>query len=52
MHAYTQWFNDEDAFVSYFFAGIGEPAYFYVESVFLLNGIMMGIFFLFGTFLR
>ncbi|KAK7488320.1 hypothetical protein BaRGS_00020479, partial [Batillaria attramentaria] len=31
--------------------GLGEPAYFYVESVFLLNGSMMGIFFLFGTFL-
>ncbi|KAL8620644.1 hypothetical protein ACOMHN_029534 [Nucella lapillus] len=31
--------------------GLGEPAYFYVEAVFLLNGLMMGIFFLFGTFL-
>ncbi|XP_076460518.1 protein C-mannosyl-transferase DPY19L1-like [Babylonia areolata] len=31
--------------------GLGEPAYFYVESVFLLNGLMMGVFFLFGTFL-
>ncbi|XP_025095968.1 probable C-mannosyltransferase DPY19L1 isoform X2 [Pomacea canaliculata] len=31
--------------------GLGEPAYFYVESVFLLNGILMGVFFLFGTYL-
>jgi hypothetical protein len=32
--------------------GLGEPAYFYVESVFALNGIMMGVFFLLGTYLR
>ncbi|XP_046369637.2 probable C-mannosyltransferase DPY19L1 [Haliotis rufescens] len=31
--------------------GMGEPSYFYVESAFALNGIMMGIFFLFGTYL-
>ncbi|XP_035828642.1 probable C-mannosyltransferase DPY19L1 isoform X2 [Aplysia californica] len=31
--------------------GLGEPAYFYVEAVFLLNGLMMGTFFLFGTYL-
>ncbi|KAI8792670.1 C-mannosyltransferase DPY19L1 [Biomphalaria glabrata] len=31
--------------------GLGEPAYFYVEAAFLLNGLMLGIFFLFGTFL-
>ncbi|CAG5129451.1 unnamed protein product, partial [Candidula unifasciata] len=31
--------------------GLGEPAYFYVEAVFLLNGLMMGLFFLFGTYL-
>ncbi|KAH9489657.1 hypothetical protein Btru_056261 [Bulinus truncatus] len=31
--------------------GLGEPAYFYVEAAFLLNGMMMGLFFLFGTFL-
>ena len=35
-----------------FVVGLGEPAYFYVESIFLLNGIMMGVFFLFGTYLR
>ncbi|KAK3108358.1 hypothetical protein FSP39_006326 [Pinctada imbricata] len=33
------------------FTGLGEPAYFYTESVFALNGIMMGVFFLFGTYL-
>ncbi|KAJ8313954.1 hypothetical protein KUTeg_008515 [Tegillarca granosa] len=32
--------------------GLGEPSYFYTEAAFTLNGIMMGIFFLFGTFLR
>ncbi|XP_046580425.1 probable C-mannosyltransferase DPY19L1 [Haliotis rubra] len=31
--------------------GLGEPSYFYVESAFALNGMMMGIFFLFGTYL-
>ncbi|BFZ02138.1 hypothetical protein BsWGS_05177 [Bradybaena similaris] len=31
--------------------GLGEPAYFYIEAVFLLNGLMMGLFFLFGTYL-
>ncbi|XP_064614420.1 protein C-mannosyl-transferase DPY19L1-like [Liolophura sinensis] len=31
--------------------GLGEPSYFYVESVFLLNGCMMAIFFLFATYL-
>ncbi|CAL1546397.1 unnamed protein product, partial [Lymnaea stagnalis] len=31
--------------------GLGEPAYFYVEAAFLLNGLMMGLFFLFGAYL-
>ncbi|KAL3831444.1 hypothetical protein ACJMK2_023195 [Sinanodonta woodiana] len=31
--------------------GLGEPAYFYIEAVFALNGLMMSIFFLFGTYL-
>ncbi|XP_060597502.1 probable C-mannosyltransferase DPY19L1 [Ruditapes philippinarum] len=31
--------------------GLGEPSYFYVEHVFILNGMMMSIFFLFGTYL-
>ncbi|KAK7109384.1 hypothetical protein V1264_013434 [Littorina saxatilis] len=31
--------------------GLGEPSYFFIESAFLLNGIMMGVFFLFGTLL-
>ncbi|XP_059139572.1 probable C-mannosyltransferase DPY19L1 [Physella acuta] len=31
--------------------GLGEPSYFYIEAVFLLNGFMMGTFFLFGTYL-
>lgn len=33
-------------------SGLGEPSYFYVESVFALHGVMMAIFFLFGTYLR
>ncbi len=32
--------------------GIGDPAYFYVENVFLLNGFNMALFFIFGTYLR
>ncbi|XP_078591642.1 protein C-mannosyl-transferase DPY19L1-like [Branchiostoma floridae x Branchiostoma japonicum] len=31
--------------------GMGEPAYFYVNSVFVQNGLMMGLFFIFGTYL-
>lgn len=31
--------------------GIGDPMYFYVHCVILLNSIMLGIVFLFGTFL-
>ncbi|XP_075884505.1 dpy-19-like 1, like [Nelusetta ayraudi] len=31
--------------------GLGDPAYFYVSCVFLLNGAMMSIFFLYGTYL-
>ena len=33
-------------------SGLGEPSYFYIESVFFLNGLNMAVFFLFGTFLR
>ena len=33
-------------------SGLGDPHYFYVESVFVLNGVSMAVFFLFGTFLR
>jgi len=32
--------------------GIGEPAYFYIEAAFLLNGILLGVLFVFGTYLR
>uniref|UniRef100_A0AAY4A0Q3 Dpy-19-like 1, like (H. sapiens) n=1 Tax=Denticeps clupeoides TaxID=299321 RepID=A0AAY4A0Q3_9TELE len=31
--------------------GMGDPAYFYVAFVFLLNGAMMGLFFIYGTYL-
>ncbi|XP_078073057.1 dpy-19-like 1, like isoform X2 [Mustelus asterias] len=31
--------------------GMGDPAYFYVTFVFILNGLMMSVFFLYGTFL-
>ncbi|XP_057689573.1 dpy-19-like 1, like [Corythoichthys intestinalis] len=31
--------------------GLGDPAYFYVACVFLLNGVMMTLFFLYGTYL-
>ncbi|ESO05865.1 hypothetical protein HELRODRAFT_105874 [Helobdella robusta] len=31
--------------------GLGEKPYFYVEAVFLLNGLNMGLFFLFGWYL-
>ncbi|KAI0208675.1 putative C-mannosyltransferase DPY19L1 [Lamellibrachia satsuma] len=31
--------------------GIGEPSYFYIESVFALNGLCMAVFFLFGVYL-
>jgi len=34
------------------YAGIGEPIYFYVETVFLWNGIGVGILYVFGTYLR
>lgn len=33
-------------------SGMGDPAYFYVAWVFLLNGAMMSLFFLYGTYLR
>ncbi|XP_067837929.1 dpy-19-like 1, like isoform X2 [Heptranchias perlo] len=31
--------------------GMGDPAYFYVTFVFILNGFMMSLFFLYGTYL-
>ncbi|XP_061631864.1 dpy-19-like 1, like isoform X1 [Phyllopteryx taeniolatus] len=31
--------------------GLGDPAYFYVTFVFLLNGLMMSLFFLYGAYL-
>ncbi|KAM6909612.1 dpy-19-like 1, like [Xenentodon cancila] len=31
--------------------GMGDPAYFYVTCVFLLNGAMMGLFFIYGAYL-
>ncbi|XP_062320745.1 dpy-19-like 1, like [Osmerus eperlanus] len=31
--------------------GLGDPAYFYVTFVFILNGLMMCLFFLYGTYL-
>uniref|UniRef100_A0A8C9W0U6 Dpy-19-like 1, like (H. sapiens) n=1 Tax=Scleropages formosus TaxID=113540 RepID=A0A8C9W0U6_SCLFO len=31
--------------------GLGDPAHFYVSFVFLLNGVMMSLFFLYGTYL-
>ncbi|KAJ3598312.1 hypothetical protein NHX12_001823 [Muraenolepis orangiensis] len=32
--------------------GLGDPAYFYVTFVFLLNGFMMSLFFIYGAYLR
>ncbi|XP_026861180.1 dpy-19-like 1, like isoform X1 [Electrophorus electricus] len=31
--------------------GMGDPAYFYVTFVFLLNGAMMSLFYIYGTYL-
>ncbi|TKS82674.1 putative C-mannosyltransferase DPY19L1 [Collichthys lucidus] len=31
--------------------GMGDPAYFYVSCVFLLNGVMMSLFFIYGAYL-
>ncbi|XP_024114216.1 dpy-19-like 1, like isoform X2 [Oryzias melastigma] len=31
--------------------GLGDPAYFYVTCVFLLNGVMMSLFFIYGAYL-
>ncbi|KAG5265042.1 hypothetical protein AALO_G00260800 [Alosa alosa] len=31
--------------------GLGDPAYFYVTCVFVLNGLMMSLLFLYGTYL-
>uniref|UniRef100_A0A1A8CRS9 Dpy-19-like 1 n=3 Tax=Nothobranchius TaxID=28779 RepID=A0A1A8CRS9_NOTKA len=31
--------------------GMGDPAYFYVTCVFLLNGLMMSLFFIYGAYL-
>lgn len=46
---YRSWSFQIDHF---YLTGLGEPSYFYIESVFLLNGINMGVFFLFGVYLR
>lgn len=32
--------------------GLGDPAYFYVTCVFVLNGFMMSLLYLYGTYLR
>ncbi|XP_037585045.1 probable C-mannosyltransferase DPY19L2 isoform X2 [Cebus imitator] len=32
--------------------GLGEPACFYVGVIFILNGLMMGLFFMYGAYLR
>lgn len=34
------------------YLGIGDPAYFYVTSVFLLNGLVGSLMFLYGSILR
>lgn len=39
-------------YLSGFSTGLGDPAYFYVTFVFLLNGAMMSLFFIYGTYLR
>ncbi|XP_072268333.1 protein C-mannosyl-transferase DPY19L1 isoform X2 [Pyxicephalus adspersus] len=31
--------------------GLGDPAYFYVTFIFLLNGLMMSLFYIYGTYL-
>uniref|UniRef100_A0A3Q1H7C9 Dpy-19-like 1, like (H. sapiens) n=1 Tax=Anabas testudineus TaxID=64144 RepID=A0A3Q1H7C9_ANATE len=31
--------------------GMGDPAYFYITCVFLLNGVMMSLFFIYGCYL-
>ncbi|XP_059123515.1 probable C-mannosyltransferase DPY19L2 [Peromyscus eremicus] len=31
--------------------GLGDPACFYVGVIFMLNGLMMGLFFIYGTYL-
>ncbi|KAG3278130.1 dpy-19 like 1 [Ictidomys tridecemlineatus] len=31
--------------------GLGDPACFYVAVIFILNGLMMGLFFVYGTYL-
>ncbi|XP_040586111.1 probable C-mannosyltransferase DPY19L2 isoform X2 [Mesocricetus auratus] len=31
--------------------GLGDPACFYVGVIFILNGVMMGLFFIYGTYL-
>ncbi|KAM5273570.1 putative C-mannosyltransferase DPY19L2 [Ctenodactylus gundi] len=31
--------------------GLGDPSYFYVGVIFILNGMMLGLFFIYGTYL-
>ena len=38
--------------VIWLIVGIGDPAYFYIEAAFLLNGILLGVLFVFGIYLR
>uniref|UniRef100_A0AAR2IHA0 Dpy-19-like 1, like (H. sapiens) n=1 Tax=Pygocentrus nattereri TaxID=42514 RepID=A0AAR2IHA0_PYGNA len=33
------------------FSGLGDPAYFYITFVFLLNGVMMSLFYVYGAYL-
>lgn len=35
-----------------FISGLGDPAYFYVWCVFALNGLMAGLIFVLGAYLR
>nr|XP_045245812.1 probable C-mannosyltransferase DPY19L2 [Macaca fascicularis] len=35
----------------YLFKGLGDPACFYVGVIFILNGLMMGLFFMYGAYL-
>lgn len=34
------------------FKGVGDPACFYVGVIFILNGVMMSMFFIYGACLR
>lgn len=34
------------------FKGLGDPAYFYVDVIFILNGLMVGLLFIYAAYLR